>query len=97
MNPTIRTHLNNIYSEDRVLQNDAFQILIRIIDRPVDWAYEAWNELVKGLTDKYHHLHAICARVRRYLCWNEIALWHGLGGINCRRERGRRGLHRIGR
>ena len=63
MNATIRTHLDNIYSADHVLQNDAFQTLIRITDKPVNWAYKAWDELVKGLTHKDNHVRAICAQV----------------------------------
>ena len=63
MNAAIRAHLDNVYSTDHILQNDAFQTLIDITDQPVDWAYEAWDELVEGLTHKDNHVRAICAQV----------------------------------
>jgi len=63
MNESIRTHLDNIYSTDKELQNQAYFSLIDTTDQPVDWAYEAWEELVKGLRDKDNHVRAITAQV----------------------------------
>jgi hypothetical protein len=30
---------------------------------PVDWAYEAWDEIVEGLTHKDNHVRAICGQL----------------------------------
>ena len=63
MNKTIRTHLDNIRSEDGQLQNKAYEFLVQETEKPVDWAYEAWDELVAGLTDKDNHVRAICGQL----------------------------------
>jgi hypothetical protein len=63
MDKTIRTHLDNIKSVDKELQNRAFLALIEATDKPVEWAYEAWDEVVTGLTDKDNRVRAICAQV----------------------------------
>jgi hypothetical protein len=61
-NPT-RTNLDNLWSEDRELQNNAFSYILEATDKPVDWAYEVWNEMVAGLTHKDNHVRAIAAQV----------------------------------
>ena len=63
MDKTIRTHLDNIRSEDGQLQNKAYEFLMRETEKPVDWAYEAWDDLVAGLTDKDNHVRAICGQL----------------------------------
>ena len=63
MDKTIRTHLNNIRSEDGQLQNEAYSTLMDKTEKPVDWAYEAWDELVEGLTHKDNHVRAIAAQL----------------------------------
>ncbi len=63
MDKTIRTHLDNIRSEDDQLQNKAYEFLMQETEKPVDWAYEAWDELVAGLTDKDNHVRAICGQL----------------------------------
>ncbi|NUQ86112.1 MAG: hypothetical protein HUU11_15500 [Anaerolineales bacterium] len=63
MNKTIRKHLDNIRSEDGQLQNQAYYFLMEQTEKPVDWAYEAWDELVKGLTHKDNHVRAISAQL----------------------------------
>ena len=63
MNKTTRTHIDNLWSADRVLQNDAFFAVIKLTDKPVDWAYEAWDELLVNLTHKDNHNRAIAAQV----------------------------------
>jgi len=45
------------------LQNQAYYFLIEATDQPVDWAYEAWDELVEGLRHKDNHVRAITAQV----------------------------------
>jgi hypothetical protein len=63
MDKTTRANLYNIWSEDRQLQNDAFLYILKITDRPVDWAYEAWDELLANLTHKDNHNRAIAAQI----------------------------------
>ena len=46
MNEIIRTNLNNLWSEDRQLQNQALLYILNLTDKTVDWAYEAWDEIL---------------------------------------------------
>ncbi len=63
MNKTTRTNLDNLWSEDRELQNKAFTYILEATDKPVDWAYEVWDELLANLTHKDNHNRAIAAQV----------------------------------
>lgn len=63
MDKDIRTHLENIRSTDGQIQNDAYYFLMEVTETPVDWAYEAWDELVAGLTHKDNHVRAISSQV----------------------------------
>ena len=63
MDRTIRTHLDNIRSKDGRLQNKAYFTLMEKTEKPVDWAYEAWDELVEGLTHKDNHVRAISSQL----------------------------------
>ncbi|MGD8404667.1 MAG: hypothetical protein PVJ21_13470 [Anaerolineales bacterium] len=63
LDETVRTHLDNIRSQDGNLQNEAFHFLMKATEKPVDWAYEAWDELVEGLTHKDNHVRAISSQV----------------------------------
>lgn len=63
MDKTIRAHLDNIRSMDAELQNKAYMALMQETEKPVDWAYEVWDELIEGLTDKDNHVRAICGQL----------------------------------
>ena len=63
MDQTIRVHLDNIRSQDGSLQNEAYHFLMEATEKPVDWAYEAWDGLVEGLTHKDNHVRAISSQV----------------------------------
>jgi hypothetical protein len=63
MKKNIRTHLDNIFSDDGQVQFKSYDYLIKETEKPVDWAYEAWDELIEGLTDKDNHVRAISAQV----------------------------------
>jgi hypothetical protein len=63
MNNTIQTNFDALWSGDRELQNRAFGTILEITDRPVDWAYEVWGELVENLHHKDNHNRAIAAQV----------------------------------
>jgi hypothetical protein len=63
MDELTRTHLENLYSEDRELQNQAFTFILDATEKTVDWAYDAWDRLVDSLSHKDNHVRAIAAQV----------------------------------
>jgi len=63
MDKIIRTHIDNIRSEDADVQNKAYFFILEKTDKPVDWAYEVWDEMVTGLAHKDNHVRAISAQV----------------------------------
>ena len=63
MDKLIRTCLDNIRSEDGQLQNKAYSTLMEKTEKPVAWAYDAWDELVEGLTHKDNHVRAISSQL----------------------------------
>src|SRR5687768_15979549 len=58
-----RAKLDNLWSTNRTLQNEAFYAVIQATNKPVDWAYVVWNEVVANLTDKDNHNRAIAAQI----------------------------------
>ncbi len=63
MDNTTKQNIDNLWSQDRQLQNKAFLDIIEVTDHPVDWAYEVWDELLLGLSHKDNHVRAISAQV----------------------------------
>jgi hypothetical protein len=63
MDPATRSNFENLWSTDRMLQNEAFQTILHATEIPVDWAYEVWDDLVEGLSHKDNHVRAISAQV----------------------------------
>lgn len=63
MNKLIRTNLDNIRSKDGQVQFKAYDYLMKETEKPVDWAYEAWDEIVEGLTHKDNHVRAITGQL----------------------------------
>ena len=63
MDSKTKKHLDNLRSEERDLQNQAFFYILKATEKPVDWAYEVWDELVEGLRHKDNHVRAISAQV----------------------------------
>ena len=63
MDKLTRTHLDNIHSKDRELQNKAYFYILNVTEKPVDWAYEVWDEMVIGLTHADNHVRAIAAQI----------------------------------
>jgi len=63
MDKLTRTHLVNIHSKDRELQNKAFFYILNVTEKPVDWAYDVWDEMIAGLTNPDNHVRAIAAQV----------------------------------
>src|SRR6266545_7097569 len=63
MDSKTRKHLANLRSDERGLQNQAFFYILKTTEKPVDWAYEVWDELVAGLRHKDNHVRAISGQV----------------------------------
>ncbi len=63
MNKTIRAYLDNIHADSGETQFKAYDYLLKETEQPVDWASEAWDELMDGLTDKDNHIRAITAQL----------------------------------
>src|SRR5258708_9569875 len=63
MDKITRTNLDNLHSEDRELQNKAFFYILEVTDKPVDWAYDVWDEMLVTLSHKDNHQRAIAAQV----------------------------------
>jgi hypothetical protein len=63
MDSKTRKHLDNLRSEEREFQNQAFFYILEATEKPVDWAYEAWDQLVEGLSHKDNHVRAISAQI----------------------------------
>lgn len=63
MDNLTRNQLDNIRSADPQLQNKAYTDLLQTTTAPVDWAYEAWDELMAGLRDKDNHVRSISAQI----------------------------------
>jgi hypothetical protein len=63
MDTAIKAHVENIHSGDRGVQGEAFSSLMQATEGPVDWAYEAWDDLVVTLRHKDNRLRAIAAQV----------------------------------
>lgn len=63
MDSKIRKHLDNLRSEERELQNQAFFYILEATEKPVEWAYEVWDQLVEGLSHKDNHVRAISAQI----------------------------------
>ncbi len=63
MDKIIGINLDNLWSQNRELQNKAFLYILKTTDKPVSWAYEVWDRLVAGLSHKDNHVRAIAAQV----------------------------------
>jgi hypothetical protein len=67
MDKTIRSQLDNIRSGDGEIQFKAYDYLMKETEQPVDWAYDAWDELIEGLTHKDNHVRAITSQILTHL------------------------------
>jgi len=63
MNEITQTHLANLWSDDKVLQNGAFLAIIAETDQPVDWAYDVWDVMLRNLSHPDNHYRAIASQV----------------------------------
>lgn len=63
MNQQTKTQVDNLRSEDREAQNKAFTYILKETEKPVDWAYDVWADLVRDLRHKDNHVRAIAAQI----------------------------------
>jgi hypothetical protein len=63
MDSVIRTNVDNIHSDDSAIQNKAYSFLMEKTEKPVDWAYDVWDEIIAGLTHKDNHVRAITGQL----------------------------------
>jgi hypothetical protein len=59
MDEAVKAHLAGIQAGDRTVQGEAFTYLMQATEEPVGWAYEAWDGLLKTLTNRDNHQRAI--------------------------------------
>ena len=63
MDETAQTQLKNLWTDDRDRQNQAYNYILEATDKPVNWAYEVWDELLANLSHKDNHNRAIAAQI----------------------------------
>jgi hypothetical protein len=63
MDDITRASLDGLQSKDKEYQNKAFLHLLDVTEKPVDWAYEVWDELVERLSHKDNRQRAISAQI----------------------------------
>ena len=63
MDKLTRIHLDHIQSKDKELQNKAYFFILNVTEKPVDWAYDVWDEMLASLTHKDNHVRAIAAQI----------------------------------
>src|SRR4030042_2137410 len=63
MDKVTRTSLENLRSQDGDARHKAFNDVLKVTDKQVDWAYEGWDELIENLRDKDNHQRVIAAQV----------------------------------
>jgi hypothetical protein len=63
MNTRTRHQFARIHSADRHEQGAAYAYLLEATKRPVDWAYEVWDELLEDLSHKDNRLRSIAAQL----------------------------------
>jgi hypothetical protein len=65
MNDTMKNYFDNLQSENKDLQYDAFNQIMAATNEKVDWAYEVWDQLKEQLTDANNHTRS---RAAQFLC-----------------------------
>ena len=63
MDEKTRTTLENLVGADKELRYQAYPYLLEATEKPVDWAYEAWDALVALLTHKDNHMRTIAVQI----------------------------------
>ncbi|MDN7245673.1 hypothetical protein [Planococcus shenhongbingii] len=62
MEQQIQRYFDGLESPDKQIQYESFTSIMAITEKEVDWAYEIWDELLKGLTDPNNHTRSRAAQ-----------------------------------
>ncbi|WP_249869625.1 hypothetical protein [Oceanobacillus saliphilus] len=62
MDNNIQNDFDNLEVKDKNIQYEAYNHIMKEIDHKVEWAYEVWDELVKGLRSSDNHKRSRCAQ-----------------------------------
>ncbi|MBB2481933.1 hypothetical protein H5P36_17300 [Bacillus sp. APMAM] len=65
MYQTIKTYFEKLSDPNKYVQDEAFQYILSVTEKEVNWAYEVWDQLKKDLTNHDHHRRA---RAAQFLC-----------------------------
>jgi hypothetical protein len=60
---TIEQHIKNLYSKDKNLQGESYRVLMELTDKPVDFAYDIWNDLLDILKNGNNTGRSIAAQL----------------------------------
>jgi hypothetical protein len=63
MNAATRRRFATIFSADRHEQGAAYSDLMEVTGKPVGWAYEVWDELLRALDHKDNRVRSIAAQL----------------------------------
>ncbi|WP_068677610.1 hypothetical protein [Oceanobacillus sp. Castelsardo] len=55
MDAEIQRYFASLESQDKQKQYEAYNHILEITEKEVEWAYEVWDQLVKDLTDRDNH------------------------------------------
>lgn len=63
MDQALRARVDQVHTEDREKQGEAFRALLGATESPVDWAYEVWDELARTLSDGDNRQRSIASQL----------------------------------
>ena len=63
MDKKTRSNYETLWSDDGEARYQAMLEILEETERPVDWAYEVWDDLLQKLADKDNHVRAIAAQM----------------------------------
>ncbi|UTR12668.1 hypothetical protein MM300_10515 [Evansella sp. LMS18] len=67
MDEKIKDYFNDLESDDREKQYEAYKNILAAAEKEVDWAYEVWDQLVEDLTHMDNHRRSRAAQFLSYL------------------------------
>lgn len=65
MDSTMQSHFEDLQSQDKEAQYEAYKNILAATEVKVDWAYEVWDQLKKDLTHTDNHQRS---RAAQFLC-----------------------------
>jgi hypothetical protein len=66
MNKTIQSYFENLRSQEKDVQYEAYNYILDATKEEVDWAYEVWDQLKEDLIDSDNHQ---MSRAAQFLCY----------------------------